>query len=421
METLDKKELKDLIKLGQEIKNVKIKNLSLSKMKLEHPLVLTECDIEDLSINHLTMEHPIIIRRCKIGQLIAQNLVCMQQLDLKKSTLKRMRVTHSEIHGTFQISEANIGNTSLHGSTFHQNCKAERSYFHGSLTLSDTTFHQDLVLRHSTIEREFKAPKMKILGNWIASHLQMNDVMDCAYIHVEGNTFLSHSHCVSKATLAFSTLNGTIDLKNAMYEHTFNMSQLKLSDSSRFCFLNATFHKLVIDHELIHERLFNEHQEKYHLATKEYGLLRNQYIESHSFDGEDWAYYHLKRTARLAKANDSVLNWLSTRLEYIFLDIGCGYGIHPFRTLGVCFFLILLFGMSYFFMVPHDPQALFGSDIPLINQILYAFDLSLKVFSGGYSDFPAYGLAKFIAMFEYLLGLVFMGLFVVAISRKIIR
>ena len=79
-----------------------------------------------------------------------------------------------------------------------------------------------------------------------------------------------------------------------------------------------------------------------------------------------------------------------------------------------------MFAFSYFFLVPYDPEALFGFQGSL-NEFLYAFDLSLKVFGGGYSDFPAYGVAKFIAMFEYLLGLVFMGLFVVAISRKIIR
>ena len=83
--------------------------------------------------------------------------------------------------------------------------------------------------------------------------------------------------------------------------------------------------------------------------------------------------------------------------------------------------MIISFALCYSFLVPYNPQAQFLSFAPQLNPIFYAFDLSLTVFSGGYADFPAYGLAKFFAALEYLFGLVFMGLFVVAISRKIIR
>ena len=198
------------------------------------------------------------------------------------------------------------------------------------------------------------------------------------------------------------------------------MREVHVGEDTRFSFLNATIHKLVLDHRVVHGRLQNEHNERYAEASKEYGILRNQYSANHEFVAEDWAYYHLKRAERLAKPIGSVKRWVSAKLEYLFLDLGCGYGIYPYRTLGVCFFLISIFAIFYLFLVPYDPKALFGFP-GSINHFLYALDLSLLVFSGGYSDFPVYGFAKFIAMLEYLIGLIFMGLFVVAISRKIIR
>ncbi|MEM1009013.1 MAG: hypothetical protein AAGJ35_08395, partial [Myxococcota bacterium] len=139
------------------------------------------------------------------------------------------------------------------------------------------------------------------------------------------------------------------------------------------------------------------------------------------FDSEDWAYYHFKRSERISRPRKGLLDQVLRFFNYFFLDIGCGYGTYPFRTLGVCFAMVLGFALLYLLALPYDPKATYGLSSLAFNKVFYALDTSLKVFSGGYSEVKTYGGFKFIVMFEYLLGVVFLGLFVVAFSRKVIR
>ena len=81
--------------------------------------------------------------------------------------------------------------------------------------------------------------------------------------------------------------------------------------------------------------------------------------------------------------------------------------------------------LLYFFaFINATPPSAYAIGPKVVNQLFYAFDISLTAFSGGYGDLICLGITgvpKLLAMIEYLLGVVFIGLFVVAFSRKVIR
>lgn len=99
-------------------------------------------------------------------------------------------------------------------------------------------------------------------------------------------------------------------------------------------------------------------------AAREYGFLRTAFQDINRFEDEDWAYY-------------------------------------------------VSFG-------PNVATEDYGFS-PAANRWIHALDTSLIAFSGAYADVRLEGRMQWLAMCEYLVGVVFLGLFVVAFSRKVIR
>jgi hypothetical protein len=168
--------------------------------------------------------------------------------------------------------------------------------------------------------------------------------------------------------------------------------------------------------------IYPEADGKYSLAANEYGFLRTVFQNLSRFEDEDWAYYQFKRMLRKGKAfSYNPLSLLKRGIEYFFLDLGCGYGTKPFRTLMMSGILLLFFAFFYFLHFDNVNPALYGVPSPIVTRALYAIDLSVTAFSGGYGDLTIQGPIRLVAMIEYLLGVVLVGLFVVAFSRKVIR
>lgn len=395
--------------------------VSMSKSVFEHPVIIHDCIFDTLDFNQSTFNEKLQIRRCEIKSLILQKGHYLKELDLKKSTIQRLRLPHCTFEGDVILSETNLGSLTCFKSEFKANLKADRIKAFTSLVFDEVICHAHFSLRHCIISNEISAKKLKVLGETTLNNTDVQKDFDLSFSHLEGNVKANELKVGFSLKFYQASFNGLCEFERISIVQNLNLSGAQAGEQASFSFLNATISRLIIDHNLVDGRLHYEKSERYHLAAKEYGFLRNFFIESHNFEAEDWAYYHLKRTLRKSRPSEGMIQRINQLLEWIFLDIGCGYGIHPFRTLGVCFFMILSFAFCYGFLVPYDAQAQFFSFAPQLNPAIYAFDLSLTVFSGGYADFPAYGVAKFLAAIEYLFGLVFMGLFVVAISRKIIR
>ncbi len=118
--------------------------------------------------------------------------------------------------------------------------------------------------------------------------------------------------------------------------------------------------------------------------------------------------------------------------EYILFGLTCGYGVYPFRTLGVMVALILFFTMFYFIgcqVFPDKKNLIFQqggkslSDDKRLHYKLYnCFYFSVMTFTTvGYGDLHPKGGFKVAAMIEGFLGWMTMALFLVTLGNVWLR
>jgi hypothetical protein len=114
--------------------------------------------------------------------------------------------------------------------------------------------------------------------------------------------------------------------------------------------------------------------------------------------------------------------------EYTFLNLTCGYGVKPLRSLAVAGVLILIFTLCYFIPYFFNVKSLVyrqGKD-DIDNEknekwyhCLYnSFYFSVMTFTTvGYGDYSPKRIFKFVAMTEGIFGWLTMALFLVTLAN----
>ena len=69
----------------------------------------------------------------------------------------------------------------------------------------------------------------------------------------------------------------------------------------------------------------------------------------HRYEHEDWAFYRFKVNQRRGKPRSWNKPWtkLAGFSDWLFLDLGCGYGTNPLRTVRAALIIVLGFGVIY--------------------------------------------------------------------------
>lgn len=82
---------------------------------------------------------------------------------------------------------------------------------------------------------------------------------------------------------------------------------------------------------------------------QEYGLLKRNFESLHRYDDEDWCFYRFKVNQRRAKKRSWWRPWtrLAQGCDWLFLDLGCGYGANPWRAVGSAVVIMFLFALVY--------------------------------------------------------------------------
>ncbi len=121
--------------------------------------------------------------------------------------------------------------------------------------------------------------------------------------------------------------------------------------------------------------------------------------------------------------------WLG---EYILFGLTCGYGVYPFRTLGVVVVLIMFFTMFYLtgcllfpnkkYLVSQQERKSLSNDNRLHYKLYNCFYFSVMTFTTvGYGDLHPKGGFKVAAMIEGFLGWMTMALFLVTLGNVWLR
>jgi hypothetical protein len=417
-------EVYDLLKAGKPIVNARVKRL---KFRGEIPyrvefrncqLIALEFDsvtfLDDVKFIGCTLERPTFNRQCVFEKLLDFGSCTLNKALIARVTVKGLfSCGHTEFKGklTFAecvfLSKVNFWEAKFHcwvdikGCEFHGEADFRSLHADQGFNLTKSVFHDNFVFRGSNVEKKFQA---------------------------DGSTF-----------------EKLLDLSKAKLHDFCYLEGIVQGTAMRFAFLNALATRILVKPEQLDGRLASEEAGDHATAMHEYGLLKKCYQEQHRFDCEDWAFYRFKVNQRRAKSWTLARPWTAWRTfgDWLFLDVGCGYGTNPARAIRTAAIIILAFAVLYATRVEmfYTEKPPFPPDIPATademqvkalnkeaakwpeNRVMIGLITSVSVFTSGMGGIReiAQGWMNVPVMVESIMGTLLFGLFIVAFSRKVIR
>jgi hypothetical protein len=310
----------------------------------------------------------------------------------------------------------------------------------GCLNLSNAVARGKLLIADCTVEGKVRAWELRAEG-WL-------DFKDCAFgtevdlrsIHVDqglnmrgckcaGDVLLRGAVVCKKLELTGSAFAGLLDLSKAKLNDYVYLEGIEAGPGQRFAFLNTVAERLLVLPAQVEGRLASEERGAHGDAMQEYGVLKRAFQNLHRYEHEDWAFYRFKVNQRRAVPRAWLRPWTQcgALADWLFLDLGCGYGTNPYRAVRAAAGIVLGFALIYFvgidrFYIEKKPFP----DLTLgawPNRLFISVMLSVSVFISGLTGIRdlAQGWMNVPLVVEAVLGTLLWGLFIVAFSRKVIR
>jgi hypothetical protein len=396
------------IRSGQTVQQARIHRLVL-KGDFNQPVRLKNCTLIHLEFDSATFQNEVALVNCKVDRLLFSHRSVFQDgLNVGSSALSQATFRQITVQGSF-----NLGNGEAHGKLLFNQCRFEgparfwELHAHGWMEFKDCEFMQPVDLRSMHVGQGFI-------------------LQDCRFA---GEVLLRGSTVSKKLDAANSRFEGLLDLGKAKLHDFVYLEGIGQGEKQRFAFLNALADRILIQPAQLLDRLASEQAGHHEQAMHEYGLLKRSFQNLHRFDQEDWAFYRFKVNQRRGCGRSWRRPWtkLGQLCNWLFLDLGCGYGTNPFRAVRAAGVIILLFALVYalgieqFYLEKKPFPELEITDWP--NRIVTSLLMSVSVFTSGLSSIRdlAKGWMNVPLIVESLLGTLLWGLFIVAFSRKVIR
>jgi len=400
----------DRLRKGQSLDNVRIERLCFQG-EFPLPFTLRNCHLvkpkfdgasfkDDVGFLHCTLERPVF----------SHAVVFEKSFSLVGSTLVAAVLTKMTVKGTFDAGHVRTKNK----------FDLLNSQFEGPVRFWEADF-----------------------GGWV-------DVKNCTFAaEVDFRSFHAHHgfgvyKCQFKAPVLFRGASVALkcDLTGSRFENVLDFSKAKLHDyvylenieqgpRQQFCFLNTVGERVLVTPQQLAGRMASEQAGDWDKAMHEYAFLKRCCSALHRYEQEHWAFYRFKVNQRRAMPRSWLRPWtkLIQFLDWLFLDVGCGYCTSPRRSVASALLIILGFGLVYAIGIEQlnveDVKRPFLDD-PLTafsNRTMIGMLTSVSVFTSGLVGIRemAHGWMNVPLIVESLLGTLLWGLFIVAFSRKVIR
>lgn len=392
---------------GLPLENVRIRRLKL-RGTFEKPVVIRNCHLVQPEFNGATFAEPAAIVKCSVEKLKTQKPACFEKgLDIGGSTFRQLCLGRVTVKGKLTATHTQFaGKISFVKCVFADQVKFWESHFQCWVDFKECRFEGEADFRSLHSEQGMVFSKCHFLRDFL----------------LRGATIQK------KVQLDQSTFDAMLDLSKAKLFDFVYLEEIHQGPDMRWAFLNAVADRVLVRPEQVEGRLASEQTGRHDDAMQEYGLLKRSYQSLHRFDAEDWAFYRFKVNQRLSKPTTWRRPWTvwRTLADWLFLDIGSGYGTKPGRAVRMAFLIIMGFATLYaayadMFHVETIPFA--GEQTTLANRIMIGLTTSVAVFTsgmGGIRDI-AHGWMNVPVMVESVMGTLLFGLFIVAFSRKVIR
>lgn len=339
----------------------------------------------------------------------------------KTDTVEKKQESGDVVPGSFYCT----------GTIFHDAVEMSSVMVRGSLYLDNINGYGEVELNKSHVYHSLIFSQSYFRGLLRCENLLCEEKVISFKARYKEEVSWNGIKCQS-ITLLHSSFDGGFTIRGANIADYINLTNADVdgkADFFRCRFQRIFFANFLVDYFGIHREMLgdilpSEKAGHYKQAKNEYGILKQAFHTQNYYAAMDWAYYRFCRANRIKNKTSwkrplrCVLNFL----DWLFLDLGFGYGTRPMNIAGVAAAVVLLFA-SVFWM---HPQGIVGSSNHILASLSFgdAVYLSLSTFAGmNYGDCgPYFGhWLKHVFSIEGLVGIFLITLFVATVSRKIIR
>lgn len=401
-------EVLELLRQGKAVENVRVRRLRL-KGEFEQPVVFRNCALIQLEVGGATFKGELAFVGCHLDRpLFTKASTCEQNFALNHCVAHKLLVSRLTVKGkTF------LGGTK----------------YRGKFTFAECRFEQKVSLWEAEFLcwADFKGCTFAGEADFRSLHADQGFVLTkCVF---EGDFLFRGATVCKKFQADGCRFDKLLDLSKAKLQDFAYLEGIEQGPDQRFAFANAVAERVLIRPDQIEGRLASECGGQHEAAMQEYGLLKKCFQSLHRFDAEDWAFYRFKVNQRKAAPATWSRPWTMWRrfFNWLFLDVGCGYGTNPARAVRMAIVIILGFALLYiigieeFYAEKKPFPDMEVTDTP--NRVMIGLITSVSVFTSGMGGIReiAKGWMNVPVMIESVMGTLLFGLFIVAFSRKVIR
>ena len=396
-----------ILRDGRPVVNARIKGLKF-RGAFDKPVKFRNCTLVRASFDRAEFAEDVAFVGCTLDRAtVHRAAVFAKNLDLGHSVLNKVLFTRLTVRGTMS---------------------ATNTEFRGKMLFGDCVFEQKVSFWEA-----------RLLGWADFKNCEFRGDADFRSLHAAEGFVLTKSVFLADFLFRGSTVGKKFQADGCRFEKLLDLSKAKLHDfcyleaieagpGQRFAFLNAIAKLILVRPEQIEGRLASEEKGDHATAMAEYGLLKKCFQEQYRFDQEDWAFYRFKVNQRKAHGWSWWRPWTVWRTfgDWLFLDVGCGYGTNPLRAVRMAAVIILGFALLY----GTDVESFYTDKLPFegdktdpANRVMIGLTTSVSVFTSGMGGIRelAKGWMNVPIMVESVMGTLLFGLFIVAFSRKVIR
>jgi hypothetical protein len=407
--TLSAREALDRLRAGAALDNVRVVNLRF-RGDFPQPVRMKRVVLVQPRFDGATFQGDVQLHGCTLDRPYFERPTEFKQaLDLGGSTLIRVQLNRVTVRGKLGCDNVVCrGRFLVRDCTFAAGTRFWEARFRGWAEFRNCAFAAEADLRSFHAEEGF------VVGG-------------CTFA---GDVLFRGSTVSKKFEADGSRFDGLLDFSKAKLLDYVYLEGIEQGPAQRFAFTNTLGERLRIRTEQLVGRLRSEERRDHDGAMHEYAFLKRAFEALHRFDQEDWAYYRFKVNQRRCCGRSWWRPWtkLFQFLDWLVLDLGCGYCTDPFRAVRTAGLLILVFAVIYMVGIDslhlEEPKTPFdGPATQWDNRIAMGLFKSVAVFISGVSGINemAHGWMNVPLLLESLLGTLLWGLFIVAFSRKVIR
>jgi hypothetical protein len=407
--TISAEDALNRLQTGKPLERVRVTGLEFSGL-IGHRVEIIRVVLDRPRFKNATFADDVRFIGCTlINPRFQGPLVAEKSLQLKSCTVRKLQVFELTCRGNFAL---------------------DRTEFVGHTKFTSCRFEKDVRCWETRFAHWCEFTKCEFLGTADLRSLHAEDGFTMQQCHFHDDFLFRGATVMKKFDLGKSRFEKLLDLSKAKLHDFVYLEEIEQGPAQRFGFLNAVAERIQLGIDQLEGRLQSEEQRDHVSAMREYGLLKSIFQSLHRFDEEDWALYHFKVNQRQAKPRSWFRPWtkLMQLADFVFLDLGCGYGTNPGRAVVTALLIMLAFAGIYAGGVHHfdieNPPLHWEAADSAANRVLFGLMTTVSVFTSGFGGDQlktAHGWMLFPLAVEALLGTLLWGLFVVAFSRKVIR